>query len=98
MGRREYTTLQHLNDKATRAAIEKSKHPNLPHSDADPYVREWKEEFVKQRYYVTNFEIDVVAVLGQLSHRASYNESGSGSIDVTTVSYTHLTLPTIVRG
>jgi hypothetical protein len=72
-----------LNDKATRAAIEKSKHPNLPHSDADPYVREWKEEFVKQRYYVTNFEIDVAAVLGQLSHRASYNESGSGSIDVT---------------
>ena len=38
---------------------------------------------MKQRYYVTNFEIDVAAVLGQLSHRASYNESGSGSIDVT---------------
>ena len=36
--------------------------------DADPYIREWKNEFVKHRYFVTNFEVNVAAMLGLLTH------------------------------
>ena len=72
----------HLAEKAARATQEKSRCPDPPCSDADPYIREWKNEFVKHRYFVTNFEVNVAAMLGLLTHYATYSNSGSGSINV----------------
>ena len=37
---------------------------------------------MKHRYFVTNFEVNVAAMLGLLTHYATYSNSGSGSINV----------------